>query len=177
MVGLGKSALSRAVGKRLGWPVVDKDDYSDVLMDQVEAHGPLAYACMFSAAESLLTQGFSVICDSPLRGRVGYERAVGVSGQSGAELRVVTCTISDESVWRERIETRERRPAHVIQTWSDLQRYRRQAEGDFDYAVSCPRLELDMAAPLEGLTERVAVWLQDPRTSETDAAFKGSRGP
>ena len=158
-MGVGKSALSRAVGKRLGWPVVDKDDFSDVLMAQVKPYGPLAYKSMFSVAESLLAQGFSVICDSPLRGEVGYLAAEKLAQGNRSRLRIVACSLSDETLWKARLETRERRPAHILKTWDDLLRYRTQAETDFSYETSSPTLELDMAEPLGELTENVIKWL------------------
>lgn len=159
MMGVGKSALSRAVGRRLHWPIVDKDDFSDALMGHVEPYGPLAYAGMFSVADSLLAQGFSVICDSPLRGELGYMRAEEVARKSGSSLCVVNCSPSDEALWQTRIETRERRPAHILKTWDDLLCYREQAEADFNYNVGVLLLELDMAAPLERSTEHVIQWL------------------
>ena len=159
MVGVGKSALSRAAGKRLNWPVIDKDDLSDVLMDRTERYGPLAYTSMFSVAESLLAQGFSVVCDSPLRGELGYRRAKEAAQGSGSSLRIVSCSLSKETVWQTRIETRERRPAHILKTWDDLRRYRAQAEADFGYEMVSPVLELDMAARLEKLSEHVVDWL------------------
>ena len=115
-MGVGKSALSRALGKRLGWPVVDKDDFSDVLMAHMENYGPAAYESMFSVTESLLSQGFSVICDSPLRGEVGYTRVETLARQTPADLRVLNCVLSDEALGKVRLETRQRRPAHVLKT-------------------------------------------------------------
>ena len=161
-VGIGKSALSRNLGKHLGWPIIDKDDFSDVLLTQVEHYGPLAYDSMFSVARSLLQQGFSVICDSPLRGEVGGLRAETLAGQTGAELRMLDCTLSDEAVWKVRLETRYKRPAHVIKTWADLARYREQASADFGYSITAPMLTVDMAGPLEQLTEQVVTWLSRP---------------
>ena len=161
-VGIGKSALSRKLGERLGWPVVDKDDFSDVLLTQVEHYGPLAYDSMFSVAKSLLQQGFSVICDSPLRGEVGGLRAETLAGQTGAQLRVLDCVLSDEAMWKVRLETRHRRPAHVLKAWTDLTRYRQQASADFDYSIKAPMLTVDMAGPLEQLTEQVVTWLSRP---------------
>ena len=161
-VGIGKSTLSRKLGERLGWPILDKDDFSDVLMMHVEHYGPLAYDSMFSVAKSLLQQGFSVICDSPLRGEVGGLRAETLAEQTDAELRVLDCILPDETVWKTRLETRYRRPAHVIETWADLTRYREQASGGFDYSIKAPILEVDMAGPLEQLTEQVVTWLSRP---------------
>jgi len=167
-VAIGKSALSRALGKRLGWHVVDKDDYSDVLMTHVENYGPPAYESMFSAAVSLLSQGFSVICDSPLRGRVGYLHAERVAGQTSAALRVVTCTLADETLWKTRLETRQRRPAHVLKTWEDLTHYREQAPPDFDYPTDAPTFRADLAVSLEGLTAEITTWLDQQNVKEHD---------
>lgn len=160
-VGIGKSALSRSLGKHLSWPVVAKDDFSDVLM-ALENYGPLAYESMFSVTKSLLHQGFSVICDSPLRGEIGYLHAEKLAAQVSAELRVLDCTLSDETLWKTRLETRQRRPAHIIKTWADLTRYRAQASTDFGYPVSALTLNLGMAAPLEQLTEQIVTWLDKP---------------
>lgn len=160
-VGIGKSTLSRALGKHLGWPVIDKDDFSDVLMAQVENYGPLAYESMFSVAESLLRQGFSVICDSPLRGETGYLRAKKSAEKALAALRVLDCGLSDEALWKVRLETRQRRPAHVLKTWADLTRYRQQAPADFDCSVGATTLTVDMAAPPQQLAEKVIAWLDN----------------
>lgn len=160
MMGVGKSALSRAVGKRLRWPVVDKDDFSDAIVDYIRSYGPLAYASMFSVAGSLLAQGFTVICDSPLRGELGYLRVKELAHERGSRLRIVSCSLPDGPVWQTRIETRERRPAHILKTWNDLLHYRDQAEDNFRYEMTSPVLELDTAAPLEELTEHIIDWLK-----------------
>lgn len=73
--GSGKSVLSRALGKQLGWPVIDKDDVKDLLDGHAQAAGPLAYQIMFNIARRQLLQGLNVICDSPLTGNISYERA------------------------------------------------------------------------------------------------------
>ncbi len=116
---------------------------------------------MFSVTESLLRQGFSVICDSPLRGEAGYLRAEALANRASAELRIVNCTLSDETLWKTRIETRERRPAHILKTWEDILRYREAAATDFSYPITAPVFAADMSAPLGELTERVISWLDE----------------
>ena len=152
-VAVGKSTLSRALGERLGWPVADKDDFSDMLLN-LEGYGPLAYKSMFSVAESLLRQGFSVICNSPLRGEA-------LAKCASAEFCLVSCVLSDKTLWKTRIETRERRPAHVIKTWDDLLRYREAAATDFGYPTTAPVFAANMSAPLGELTGAVQSWLGD----------------
>ena len=138
---------------------MDKDDFSDVLIGHVERYGPLAYGAMFSVSRSLLAQGFSVICDSPLRGQIGYLNATKLADEVGAKLRVITCTCSDETLWRERLD-RTRRPAHILKTWEDLERYKEKALADFDYVIDAPTLEVDMVQPLRDTVEEVITWLQ-----------------
>ncbi len=101
--GSGKSTLARALGRELGWPLVDKDDVKDLLDGHAQAAGPLAYAIMFNIARRQLLQGLNVICDSPLTGSISYERAQGIAKEMHASLAVVECICSEESVWRQRI--------------------------------------------------------------------------
>jgi hydrogenase nickel incorporation protein HypB len=63
--GSGKSTLSRALGRHLQWPVIDKDDVRDLLDDNAPG---LAYDVMWNVARRQLLLGMSVICDSPLTG-------------------------------------------------------------------------------------------------------------
>ena len=157
--------MARALGQALRYPVVDKDDASDVLMNYLDPYGPAAYEVMFSQAASLLERGFSVIVDSPLRGKVGLENALNLAKESQAEVRVLECFCSDPTEWRNRIETRARRPAHVLKTWDDLERYWQMAEQDFDYAIDLPHLKLDMIEPLKTNIETVLSWLSEENHS------------
>ena len=156
---VGKSSLARVLGRCLGWPVVDKDDASDVLMACLENYGPAAYGVMFAQTKSLL-EGFSVIVDSPLRGEVGLKNALKIAGRH-ADVKVLECFCSDKEVWRERLETRQRRPAHVLKTWADFETYWQTAERDYNYPVAQPLLKLDMMEPLEANVVRAAKWLSD----------------
>ena len=159
-MGIGKSTLSRALGQRLLWPIVDKDDYSDVLLRHLKSHGAAAYDCMFSATQSLLEQGFRVICDSPLRGEVGYRQAKALAGAVQAAFVVLACSLTDEALWRERIEKRRQRPAHLVQTWQELLTYRQNAVADFDYFMPTLTRQLDMAERLEQNVARAIGWLK-----------------
>jgi predicted kinase len=159
-VGIGKSTLSRALGRRLHWPIIDKDDYSDVLLRHLKPHGEAAYDYMFAAVRALLGQGFSVICDSPLRGHISYKKAEMLAREAHSRLYILECHLDDDTLWRERIESRARRPAHIIQTWQALLNYRKNAEADFDYQMPTQTLQLDMAEPLENNLERATAWLK-----------------
>ena len=158
-MGIGKSATARALGKRLGWPVVDKDDASDVLLKYLEVYGPAAYDIMFKQAESLIMQGFNVIVDSPLRGEIGYKRALEFSQELDFDLGIIDCTCTDQKTWQERLETRTRRPAHILKTWADFETYWAKAEADFDYPITSPCLTIDTRQELEQNINQIVNWL------------------
>jgi len=161
--GSGKSTLSRALGRRLRWPVVDKDDIKDILHGHTIAPnaGPLAYDVMFNVARRQLLLGLSVICDSPLTG--GAWHAAQVAAETGAMLAVVACRCPDNTVWRARINARKSLglPSHHQTDWDTMRAQRgpdplplHAAE-----AVDHPYLLVDTLAPVEDLCDRVIAWL------------------
>ncbi len=160
--GSGKSTLGRALSKQLSWPLLDKDDVKDLLDGHTSEAGGLAYAIMFHIARRQLLQGLNVICDSPLTGSISYERAHAIAGETNAFLAVVECYCSDESQWRQRINTRKtyQLPAHHQTDWEAFQAYQHQYDVQTNYLITHPHLVIDTARPLhECLTESIE-WLE-----------------
>lgn len=71
--GCGKSTVSRALGKRLNCPIIDKDDIKDILDAHCSKGGGLSYEVMFNVARRQLLQGLNVICASPITFSMSYE--------------------------------------------------------------------------------------------------------
>jgi predicted kinase len=159
--GSGKSAVARALGRRLGIPVIDKDDIKDVLGGVCEDAGGLAYTAMFSVARRQLLQGLSVICDSPLSEPAGYTAACCVAHDTVSRLLVVECYCSSAEEWRRRIERRAalRLPAHHITDWDALEVHMRRRRDISDYSIDEPHLVIDTLAPLEQVLDKILVWL------------------
>ena len=66
--GAGKSTIARGLGQQLGAVVLDKDLFKDPghrLELPGSVCGPYAYEALFSVADDILVQGWSVIIDSP----------------------------------------------------------------------------------------------------------------
>ena len=158
-MGIGKTATAQKLGKQLAWPVIDKDDASDVLIGKLEPHGKYAYEIMFAYAESLLSQGFSVIVDSPMRSDISYKKAASFAEEHGVELKVLELYCSDQSVWADRLEKRNRRKAHVIKNWQDFEAYWQKAEDDFSYPIKHSLLKIDTLNPIEENIRQVSDWL------------------
>ncbi len=159
--GSGKSTLARALSWRLGWPLIDKDDIQDLLDD---SNPGLAYEIMFSLGRRQLLQGLSVICDSPLGYRRGYERAVQIAQETGAHLAIIECICADEDVWRQRIEARQELslPTHHTTDWAGVQAYQQRIAEDEGYSIAHPHLVLDTSRPIGELCDHVLRWLEQP---------------
>lgn len=170
--GSGKSTLGRAVSRGLRWPLIDKDDIKDLLDGRAPEAGALAYNVMFNVARRQLLQGLSVICDSPLTYREGYEHAARIAGETGAALAVVECRPPDEAVWRGRIEARQALglPAHHKTDWASLQDHLRTATLEAAYPIEHPHLVVRTDEPATELAARVARWLarHDMRAVSSD---------
>jgi len=175
--GSGKSTLSRAVSRRLGWPLIDKDDIKDLLDGHTAEAGALAYNAMFNVARRQLLQGLSVVCDSPLTFNTGYERAARIAEEMGVALAVVECCCSDEALWRRRIEARRALalPGRHKTDWASLQDHLRTATVESSYPIAHPRLVVDTIAPVDDLCAGVIRWLQQQDGTRLDCAA-GTRG-
>ncbi|HEX8599429.1 MAG TPA: ATP-binding protein [Chloroflexia bacterium] len=161
MPGSGKSTLGRAISKRLGWPIIDKDDVKDLIDGHCDDPGTLAYSVMFNIARRQLQQGLNVICDSPLTYASLYEQARRVADETGAKLVVLECVCSDEEEWRRRVDARREvgLPGHHMSSWEKLQGYRQTVEGKVEYPVGEDRLVLDTVRPFGELVEATIEFL------------------
>jgi predicted kinase len=157
--GTGKSTLARALGRRLGWPVVDKDDVKDVLDGHTREAGGLAYDVMWRVARRQLLQDLSVVCDSPLTFARGYERAERLAQEAGARLAIIECACADEGTWRARIEGRKALalPAHHQTDWIEF--CLSSASLPLPYPIVAPQLVLDTMRDLFTLVGECVNWL------------------
>ena len=114
--GSGKSTLALAVGRRLGWPVIDKDTVKSGLLDlgvDEEIAAQASYVLLHDFARDLVQgQGLSVVLDTPS----SYERVIQtcteIAKDAEGALCIVLCEASIETR-EERLRTRQRRSSHV----------------------------------------------------------------
>jgi ubiquinone/menaquinone biosynthesis C-methylase UbiE len=129
---------------------------------------------MFNLARRQLSQGLSVICDSPLTGRIAYEQAQRVATETHASLAVLTCVCSDEETWKQRINGRKalQLPAHHQTDWEAFARIRREGASREQVTITHPRLILDTIRPLPQCLQHVLRWLASldrlPAETHTD---------
>ena len=110
VTGTGKSTLASVLGRKLGWPVLDKDTYKSTLLTHGLADpvaGGAAYELMLSQAHDLLVeQGVSVILDSPASFQETVAKATAIAKLAKASLKTVLCTAQVE-VRMQRLATRK----------------------------------------------------------------------
>lgn len=155
--GSGKSTIASELGRRLGWPVIDKDAVRDLLPDEL---GGISYEAMLALAERQLSIGLNVIADSPLGYGRAYAKARAASGTTGARMLVIECDCSDGAEWRRRIEQRSGTglAAHHATDWSKVEEFRERTTAD-PYEVDVPMLRVDTARPVEQILPAIMAWL------------------
>lgn len=112
MPGAGKSTLALALGRELGWPVLDKDTIKVALLEEEVPEsiaGPASYYVPFALCRDLVVQQqLSVIFDSPAVYPNVVEQAQKIADAAGGRLKVIFC-YADSNVRNQRLASRSRR--------------------------------------------------------------------
>ncbi|MGI4789527.1 MAG: AAA family ATPase [Janthinobacterium lividum] len=151
--GAGKSSLSLALGRELGWPVLDKDTVKTTLLEAAAPEniaGPASYYVPLALCEDLLVrQKLSVIFDSPAAYPNVVEQAQKIAHAAGGTLIILLCD-ADHQVRNQRLASRSRRLSQMANdpTTDEEARLR------FSH-LSANALRLDMQRPIDTLVEEV----------------------
>lgn len=133
----GKSTVASALARRLRWPLIDKDDAKDHLLDIADAQTANArsYAIMWQVARTQLLLGIGAIAVSPLTYPAEFARAQAVARQGRARLLVVE-TVLAEDEWRRRLDARSpTASAHKIRGWEAMQATLARYDGCWQYPI------------------------------------------
>jgi len=162
--GTGKSSLARAVAREARAVYLDKDTIKDCVITLAremklaggqDLAGPLSYELLVDLARDNLSLGLSVVLDSPAGYRVFREKVSKLTQGGKAELKLIECICTDETMLRERVETRGRElPPHRTQDWATYQANRARFEG-----LTERRLVVDTAEPLGINLRKVLAYL------------------
>jgi predicted kinase len=165
--GTGKSTIARELGRTLIWPVIDKDDVRDWFwfFDEVNPKaGRYAYDAMWQVAETQLSLGLSVICDSPLSEVIGYQDGKSLATRHDAKTLVVECICQDPTEWRRRIEARagKGKPGHHIVTWEQMMALLERYGDRPNYPIeSADYVQVDTTQPIEESLQEILVKLYE----------------
>jgi len=115
--GAGKTTLAYALGRELGWQVIDKDIYKNVLvkrgLDAVQA-GKAAYEISFAQIRAfLIHQQISVILDTAALQHFILDEVMQIlKGTDRALLKVILC-VADRDLRNYRLRTRRFQPTSI----------------------------------------------------------------
>jgi predicted kinase len=137
--GCGKTTLARLLVQELQLPILTIDDVVDAIPAHLTRHAERFWEDMVHTllhlVDAQLAWGHSVIVDSVFMGVDESQtqhtwsdrlRAYEIAQQRGVNFRPITCHISDETVWRERLAQRARQfPDAPVATWTQVDVQRR----------------------------------------------------
>lgn len=110
--GAGKSTLALALGRELGWPVLDKDTIKVALLEEEVPEsmaGPASYYVPLALCRDfVMQQQLSVIFDSPAAYPNVVEHAQQITQAAGGLLKVIFCH-ARVGVRNQRLAARTRR--------------------------------------------------------------------
>jgi predicted kinase len=137
--GCGKTTLARLLVQELQLPILTIDDVVDAIPAHLTRHAERFWEDMvhilLHLVDSQLAWGRSVIVDSVFMGVdesqtqhswSDRQRAYEIAQRRGVDFRPIYLTISDESVWQERLAQRARQfPNAPVATWTQVDAQRR----------------------------------------------------
>ncbi len=133
--GTGKSTLARSLARHLNWPLIDKDDIKDHTWTLTEGN-KLSYEIMWQMTETQLSNGLSVLVDSPFARPHLYETARAIARRHRVRLLVVQTTLPIE-LWQQRLNKRSANPSsHKPSSWADMQEQLAVYKGIFNYPIA-----------------------------------------
>jgi predicted kinase len=127
--GTGKTSLARRAASQLRIPLLGIDDIvsfiPQAMLQQANPFWETLIGIMLSVAEAQLEIGVSVVIDSVF---MGEDRLLArqIAARHQAEFRPIYTYVSDETIWRERVERRAAAaaPEAGVATWERIQEQR-----------------------------------------------------
>ncbi|HXH20874.1 MAG TPA: AAA family ATPase [Dehalococcoidia bacterium] len=154
--GAGKTTLAFAIGKATGAVVIDKDIIKAGMLDSgvpEEVAGPAAYDVFLELGGSLLSQGLSVVLDSPANFTSIRDRGRAIAGDCGAEYYIIRCLLTDLDELQRRMDGRTIRSSQPRVAAPET--YVRPGPSP----LREPHLALDMSRPLNETLEQTLAYI------------------
>lgn len=157
--GAGKTTLALALGKELGWPVLDKDTVKTALLEMEAPEslaGPASYVLPLALCRDFMgQQRLSVVFDSPAAYPTVVTQAQQIAEEAGGRLKIIYCQ-AERALRNQRLAQRTRRLSQMEHDPAT------DAESELRFTHLPPeRLALSMGRPLSELTADALAYLLD----------------
>ena len=124
--GSGKSTLALEIANRTGCIIIDHDISKSAMMDCVDEGlidgklaGKLSYNVDFALVDYYLSQGRSVILDSPCLFEEMIEKGTNISRKYNANYKYIECYLDDFVEINNRLKSRERLISQISEVKSE----------------------------------------------------------
>lgn len=164
--GSGKSTLSRKIAERTGAIIVDHDIIKSAVLNSVEmipidskSLGKMSYNIDWSLIEYYLSQGQSVIFDSPCLYQEMVDRGLELCEKYNVTYKYVECYLNDFVEVNQRLKNRERMVSQIGEVNSEeifeytLKNSKKPADNQY--------LIVDTSKPLERYIHRVLKYVNE----------------
>ena len=164
--GSGKSTLSRHLSKLTGAVIIDHDIVKSSLLKSLESNnivadtvGKISYDIEWALIDFHLSQGLSVIFDSPCFYTEMVEKGVGLSKKHNVRYKYVECYLNDFKEIQKRLKERARTISQISQIDSESA-FREQVEASKKpFNLEC--LVVDSGKPIDSYIEQVILYIKD----------------
>lgn len=170
--GSGKSTLARRIAKHTGAIVIDHDIVKTALLEsmntsiEAKAAGHVSYHIEWALIDFHLSQGRSVILDSPCLYEVMVDKGMSVAIKYGAAYKYVECYLNDRGEINRRLKSRFRMISQIEEASSE-EGFQRTLAGS-KKPPGLPCLVIDSSRPLDSyLNEALDYIRQRDRASFT----------
>lgn len=164
--GSGKSTLARRIGNMTGAIVIDHDIVKSALLESMEANGveakivgSISYDIEWALIDFHLSQGQSVILDSPCFYEEMLEKGRNLTEKHQAAYRYVECYLNDYDETNRRLKTRQRMISQIQEVASkeifhrSIHNSKRPSNGTF--------LKVETSKPVDDYINMVMTYIQD----------------
>ncbi|EOP61167.1 AAA family ATPase [Bacillus pseudomycoides] len=164
--GSGKSTLSRHIAKSTGAIVIDHDIVKTALLESLETRqiettdaGGISYEIEWALIDFHLSQGHSVILDSPCLYTEMLEKGMKLSKKYNVKYKYVECYLNNIEEINNRLKKRKRMISQIEEVESG-EAFKKWLDGskrpsDFTYLI------VDSGKPLEDYIDKVMVYMNE----------------
>lgn len=161
--GSGKSTLARVIAKNTGAVIIDHDIVKSAFLQSCEgaidtkAAGRISYDIEWALIEFHLSQGHSVILDSPCFYVEMLDKGMSRSRKYGAKYKYIECYLNDAEEIDRRLKSRERMLSQIQQVLDDevSEEYFKKWIDNSKRPSDSVYLTVDSAQPLESYIDEV----------------------
>lgn len=172
LTGSGKSVLARALGDRLGMPVINSDAVRKQIVGNVgknlvpfqsgiysQAMTERTYARMAELAEKNILSGEGAILDGTFHRKANWEKILELVERYRIPLAIIRCYASDETT-RSRLASRLAQGTDISDGRWEIYQRQKEAYEPIEEISAAAHLKLNTAEPVEDLVRRVEKFLQ-----------------